>query len=105
MCPANTVACGVPTRMYSCNSATGDCAASSSGTYDSLESCNSACTIGNRYECDSSSGTCSSDPSGTYATLTECESYCSLPDNKYSCTNGVCATSASGNYDSLSACK
>ena len=91
---------------WSCNSSTGQCAATTTG-YNTLADCNNNCSAPTFYICNISTGNCSSttSSSGSYTTLSACNSNCTASNPGYNCNNGTCSySSTNGSYSSLSLC-
>ena len=100
----------VPNR-YSCNWSTYNCSVSTTGTYSSLNDCNSACkqpSEPTRYSCNWSTYSCSSSTTGAYSSYGECTGECQRPpqQTRYSCNWSTysCSTSTTGAYSSYGEC-
>jgi hypothetical protein len=94
---------------YDCDTSTKACYLSgATGTYDSLNSCNSSCSgtgpSTTKYACDNTTKTCSASASGAYDSIDSCNSSCSGtgPSNtNYACdSTGKCVSESGGPYTS-----
>lgn len=96
-CPDGSKYCGtVDATRYACNNNV--CSVSATGTYSSMDSCNSACTATTtKYAC--ANGACSVSATGTYDSQSACNAACTGGGGGGGCVD--CFTDSTGPCQSI----
>eukprot|EP00041_Stephanoeca_diplocostata_P032529 m.1043234 g.1043234 ORF g.1043234 m.1043234 type:complete len:535 (+) comp24167_c0_seq5:291-1895(+) len=94
-----------PPVRYACNSyvSPGECYESTSGIYESAESCDTHCTYRPpKFDCKDDG--CTMDPFGAFKSEEECHQSCVPKPSKYICSAGQCVKNTQGNFPNATEC-